>query len=93
MLPPACVARSACARPLDRSPSGVAASFLRPELEGARLPGTCWCSGDFTMDVRIICWRADGADPGLARSLYCSAAGASGALKHVWSFRCRSRFK
>lgn len=40
------------------SPSGVAASFLRPELEVARLVGPCWCSGDFTMADIIICCRA-----------------------------------
>lgn len=55
------------------SPSGVAASFRRPELEGARLVGPCWCSGDLMEDM-IICWRAEAELDGLLRSLYWSAA-------------------
>lgn len=55
-----------------RSPSGVAASFRRPELEGARLVGPCWCSGDL-MDDMIICWRAVAELVGLLASLYWSA--------------------
>lgn len=54
------------------SPSGVAASFRRPELEGARLVGPCWCSGDL-MDDMIICWRAVAELVGLLPSLYWSA--------------------
>lgn len=69
----------ACTRPKKRrSPSGVAVSFLRPELEGARLLGPCWCSGDFTMDDMIICCRADAVVVGLPRSLYCKAADTEG---------------
>lgn len=62
--------RSAAGRELH-SPSGVAASLRRPELEGARLEGPCWCSGDL-MEDRIICLA------GLAGSLCCSAAEGGG---------------
>lgn len=55
------------------SPSGVAVSFRRPELEGARLVGPCWCSGDL-MEEMIICWRAAAGLLGVLTSLYCSAA-------------------
>lgn len=54
-------------------PSGVGVSFLRPELEGARLVGPCWCSGDFTMADIIICCRAVGGFVELPWSLYCRA--------------------
>lgn len=54
------------------SPSGVAVSFLRPELEGARLVGPCWCSGDFIADM-IICCRAAAGFVELGWSLYWSA--------------------
>lgn len=55
------------------SPSGVAVAFLRSELEGARLVGPCWCSGDFTMADMIICWRAVAGFAELLWSLYWSA--------------------
>lgn len=76
--------RSRCSKPRARSPSGVAASFLRPELEGARLVGPCWCSGDLTMDDIIICCRVEAGLVWLLRSLYCRAVG--GRIQNVLSF-------
>lgn len=58
------------------SPSGMAVSFLRAALEGARLLGPGSCSGDFTMDNIIICCRVDvgAACWPCSRALYCRAA-------------------